>query len=194
MSDRLAPDRSNPTAACGGARATLFGWSDGRVWWIAEQVPGFAVGGEEVFPARVVFAGEEEAAAAGDYADGDDEPGVFGDDVGGDEVEVGGGVGDDAAVGDALDAELVAAVAHAGAGFYLDEREFFCGGLEDEIVAVHLSVGLGDDVAEAHGLADEGDFAEVATLGDAEAAELGGGAGKALLGRGRASVGLGFGH
>ena len=129
---------------------------------------------------------EEKASAARDHADGQDVPDVFGNQIGDYEIQFGFLVGDGAAVGDALDAELVASVAHASAGFYLDAPDSVSA-FEHEVVAMHLPVGLGDDVAEAHGLVDEGDFAEVAAAGDGQAAGAGGLLGAALLGRRRAS-------
>jgi hypothetical protein len=48
---------------------------------------------------------------------------------------------------------------------------------------MHLSLGLGYDVAEAHGFVDEGYFSEVSYAGDGDAAGSGGFLGRASLGR-----------
>ena len=93
---------------------------------------------------------------------------------------------------DALHAELVAAVAHASAGFYLDAPQLVAA-FDHEVVAMHLSVGLGDDVAEAHGFVDKGDFDEIAAAGNGEAAGARGLLGAALPERGSASGWSGLG-
>ena len=129
---------------------------------------------------------EEEGSAACDLAYWQDEPGLFEHQVGDYEVEFGFLVGDGAAVGDALDAELIQAVTHAGAGFYLHAPELVAA-FDHEVVAMHLSVGLGDHVAEAHGFVDEGYLAKIASASDAEAACLGRLAGRVLPRRSGAS-------
>jgi hypothetical protein len=102
------------------------------------------------------------------------------------EVEFGLLVGHEAAVGDAQHAELIPAVAHAGAGFYLHAPKLVPT-FHHEVVAMHLSVGLGDQVAEAHGFVDECHFAKIASASDAEAACQGRLAGKARPRRSNAS-------
>jgi len=141
--------------------------------------------GEGVLAAES-WGSEQEASASRDHAYGEDVPDFFGHEVGDYEIEFGLFVGHDAAVGDALNAELVAAVAYAGTGFHLDTPQLVAA-FDHEVVAMHLSVGLADDVAEAHGFVDEGDFSEVASAGDGDAAGSGGSLGRASAGRGSAS-------
>ena len=121
---------------------------------------------------------------AGDVLDGEDIPGVFGDDVGDEEVDFGGFVGGDAADGAAVGVDVIEAVFLCCGGFDLDAEEFVAFGPsaadEDEVEALAVAVGLGDAEAEAGGFVDEGEFGELsATLG----VEF------ALVGRGRARRG-----
>ncbi len=83
------------------------------------MVPGFAVGVVEAGTAAR-FGAEEEAGQAEDVGKGEDEPGVFGDDVGSDEIDFGEFVGDGASVDAAVGVEVVEAVLHLGGGFDLD--------------------------------------------------------------------------
>jgi len=122
---------------------------------LAQQVPGFAVGGEEGALARVAAGREEDAGAVLDEGDGEDEPGVLGDDVGDEEVDFGGLVGDDAVVGAAMSVDAVEAAHQSGGGFDLDAPEAGSG-VEDEVVAFAVAVGLGDVEAERGGFEDEG--------------------------------------
>jgi len=84
-------------------------------------LPGFAVLVVEA-GAGVGFAAEQEAGAA-DGSDRDDVPGVFGDDVGGQEVDFGGEVGEGASVGAAVAIDAVEAVEELGGAFDLDAPE-----------------------------------------------------------------------
>jgi hypothetical protein len=65
---------------------------------LVEEGPGFAVGVVEAGEAGF-FGAEQEAGLAEDVGEREDEPGVFGDDVGGEEIDFGEGVGDDAGLG-----------------------------------------------------------------------------------------------
>ena len=81
---------------------------------------------------------------------------------------------------------LISAIAQAGAGFYLHAPQFVAA-FHHEVVAMHLSVGLADNVAEAHGFVDEGYFSEVSHSGYRDAAGSGGLLGRASPGRWGAS-------
>ena len=76
--------------------------------------------------------------------EGEDEPGVFGDDVGGDEIDFGEFVGDGASVDAAVGVEVVEAVLHLGGGFDLDADEARAGlggeALEDTPSAIAILV------------------------------------------------------
>ena len=87
--------------------------------WFAEEVPGFAVVGVEA-GAAAFFGAEEEAGLAEDVGEREDEPGVFGDDVGGDEIDFGESVGDGASVDAAVGVDAVEALDYLGGGFDLD--------------------------------------------------------------------------
>jgi len=201
-------------------------------------VPGFAVLIVEA-GAAVLLAAEQEAGAA-DGADRNDVPGVFGDDVGGDEVDFAGQIGDGAASAAAVGVDAVEAVEELSGTLDLDapdEREGVeraergrrggvlgcrvlgcrpargataaaggprsstlraggeivwrgCGelwgsrhrgtrvsvpdfaGVEHEVVAFAVAVGLGDAEAHASGDKGEDEFGKLsATLGGAFAAE-----------------------
>jgi hypothetical protein len=87
----------------------------------SEEVPGFAVGVVET-GAAVAASAEQEAGGA-DGGDGNDVPGVLGDDVGGKEVDFGGEVGDGASVGAAVSVDAVESVEKLGGAFDLDAVE-----------------------------------------------------------------------
>ena len=76
----------------------------------AEEVPGFAVGAEEAVSAGIAFGIEEKTGAVGDDGDGEDEPGVLGNDVGDKEVDFGGAVGDGASAGAAMTVDVIEAI------------------------------------------------------------------------------------
>jgi hypothetical protein len=106
-------------------------------------VPGFAVVVVEAGTAAR-FGAEEEAGEAEDVGEGEDEPGVFGDDVGGDEIDFGEFVGDGASVDAAVGVEVVEAVLHLGGGFDLDADEAWAGlrgeGLGDTPAAIAILI------------------------------------------------------
>ena len=142
-------------------------------------MPGFAVLVVEA-GAAVFFAAEQEAGAA-DSEDGDDVPSVFGDDVGGDQVDLGGVVGNGASSAAAVGVDAIEAVEELGGTFNLDAPKE-CGGgggrvrgaagVEDEVVAFAVAIGLGDAEAEAGGDEDEDEFGEFsAALGGEFTAE-----------------------
>ena len=75
--------------------------------------------------------------------DGEDEPGVLGDDVGDQEIYLGRAVADFAAFGAAVRVEVIEAVEARRRGLHLDAPESLSG-VEDEVVAVTVAVGPGD--------------------------------------------------
>jgi len=87
-----------------------------------QEGPGFAVGVVEA-GAGVALAAEEEAGAAAGGKEGNDVPGVLGDDVDGEEVDFGGKVGDGASVDAAVGVDAVEAAQKLGGGFDLDADE-----------------------------------------------------------------------
>ena len=91
-----------------------------RLW--AEEVPGFAVGVVEA-GLGVAAAAEQEAGDSAGGAERDDVPGVFGDDVGGEEVDFAGQVGDGASVGAAVGVDAVESGGELGGAFDLDAPE-----------------------------------------------------------------------
>jgi len=115
-----------------------------------QQVPGFAV--------LLVFGvggvrGEEDVGLAVGGADGEDVPGVGRDDVGGDEVDVAGGVGD--SVGVEVAFVGVAAVEEGALNLDAGETGAVFGG---EIVGGGISPGLGNAEAKFGGPGHEAQF------------------------------------
>ena len=139
---------------------------------LAEQVPGFAVGAEEAVSAGVAFGIEEQAGAVGNEGDGEDEPGVLGDDVGDEEVDFGGAVGDGASVGAAMAVDVIEAVEKSGGRLDLDAEEA-ASGVEDEVVTFAVAVRLGYAEAHGGGFVGESEFGEFATALGGEFAEAG---------------------
>src|SRR4051812_15782431 len=105
----------------------------------------------------VAVGAEEDFGLVGDCLDGDDVPGVGGDDVGGDEVDLGGGVGD--SVGG--DAAAVGVPAFLLGAFDLDAAEagVVFGG---EVVGGGVSPGLGDAEAKGGGAGHEAELRPLA--------------------------------
>ncbi len=92
-----------------------------------EEVPGFAVG--VVFVAfAAAFGVEGERGQAEDVREREDVPGVFGDDVGDEEIDFGEFVGDGASVDAAVGVDAVEAAQELGGGFDLDADEARAGG------------------------------------------------------------------
>ncbi len=120
----------------------------------------FAVGAVGAALGIVLEAAEQ--AGADEYVpDGEDELGVLGDDVGDQEVDLGRVVGDYAAVGAAVRVDVVAAVEDRGGGFHLGAPESLSG-IEDEVVALAVAVGLGYAESHARRLEDEREFCQLA--------------------------------
>jgi hypothetical protein len=119
-----------------------------------QQAPGFAV--LFVFGARAVR-GEEDVGLAVGGADGEDIPGVGGDDVGGDEVDVAWRVGD--AVG--IEVAFVGVAAMEDGALDLDAAEATAvvGG---EVVRGGVSPGLGDAETEFGSAGHEAEFGPLA--------------------------------
>ena len=92
-----------------------------------------------------------------DDVDGEDEPGVLGNDVGDEEVDFVESIWDRAAVGAAVRVYVVEAVEECGRGFNLDAPEAMSG-FEDEVVALAVAVGLGHMEALGGGLVNERQF------------------------------------
>jgi len=125
-----------------------------------DDVPGLVV----VFPAGA-FAGdvgvEAEASSWGEGFYGDDVPGIEGWDVDGEDVDVVGGVGDFAFAVDGVGGlDVVAAGADDFGAFDLHAPEAAMV-VEDEVVAIAVSPGLGAVQAEGFGFEQEGGFGEL---------------------------------
>jgi len=177
-------------------------------------VPSFLVFRVEAGTA-VHFAAEQEASGANGVKR-DDVPRVFRDDVGGDEIDFSRAVGDGAASGATVSVDAIEAVEKLGGSFDLDapqeweragkSRFLDCdnrllrkrssslgmtirlAGVEDEVVAFAVAVGLADGEAHAGGDELEDEFGEFsATLGGAFTAERIDGRDMAQARRGRAS-------
>jgi hypothetical protein len=93
-----------------------------RVSFWTEEVPGFAVGVVEA-GAAVAAAAEQEAGDSEGGVQRNEVPGVFGDDVDGEEMDFAGKVGDGASVEAAMGVDAVEAVAELGGTFHLDAPE-----------------------------------------------------------------------
>jgi len=126
---------------------------------LAEQVPGFAIGAVDSGASGIPFRIEEQAGTVADEGDGQDEPGVLGNEVGDEEIHLGGKIGDGAASGAALGVDVIKAVEEGGRRLDLDAVEGGPG-VENEVVALAVAVGLGDGEAEADGFVSEGDFGQ----------------------------------
>jgi len=122
-------------------------------------VPGFAV----LFPAGSFADGvgiETEAFVWGEAFDWEDVPDVEGENLGGEEVDVGGGVDDFAFTVDAVDGlDVVAAGAEDFGAFDLHTPDASAG-VEDEVVTLAVSPRLGQVEAEGFGFEQEGSFGE----------------------------------
>jgi len=121
-------------------------------------VPGFAVGFEaHGAGAAVGVEAEHGGGAAGVH--GEDVEDVEGDDVGDEEVDVVGGV-DGAAFADGVGgAGLVGSGAEGASALDLDAEKLLAV-VDDEVVALAVSPGLGDAEAEADGFEEKGGFGE----------------------------------
>ncbi len=98
----------------------------------------------------VGVAAEEEAGGSEEGFEGDDVPGVLGDDVGGEEVDFAGEVGDGAALGAAVGVEVVEAVRKLGGAFHLHAPQ---GSDRLRRTPGLAGIGLGDDAERGTGSA-----------------------------------------
>ena len=94
----------------------------------------------------------------GEGFDWDDVPHVEGDDVGYEEVDLVGGVGNVALEGP-VGVDDVSAIVDAASGLDLDAPEVLTG-IEDEVIAAAVADGLGDSEAEMYSLEGEGNLGE----------------------------------
>jgi len=123
-------------------------------------VPGFAVFFEAHALSFAVGVEAEHGLGCADF-DGDDVPDVEGDEVGSDEVDVALGVGDVAMAGFVGGAGFVGAGAEGVGALDLDADEVNCWVrtvVEDEVVTLAVSPGLGDGEAALAGLVEESGF------------------------------------
>jgi hypothetical protein len=94
-------------------------------------------------------------------ADGEDVPKIERDDVGYEEVDVGGGV-DGAAFADGVSSAGFISVGAEGVGGLDLDAEEAASVVEDEVVALAVAPGLGDTESEGAGFVEEGGFAALA--------------------------------
>ena len=123
-----------------------------------EEVPGFV----ELFEAGtasadVAFGIEAEAGAFGEGVGGDYVPEVEREDVGDEDVDVGGGVVAFFLLVGVGGLDLVSVGVEGFGAFDLDAPGARAG-VEDEVVALAVAPGLGDGVSESGGFEDEGGF------------------------------------
>ena len=125
--------------------------------WLAELVPGFAVVAVDPLASVVVFGAEEQAGAGLDQGQGEDEPGVLGNDVGDEEIDFVGEIGDGGAHGAAVGVDVVEAAEDVSGRFDLDAPEGLAA-VEDEVVTFAVAERFGDGEALGDGFVGEGDF------------------------------------
>ena len=77
---------------------------------------------------------------------------MFRQDVDGYEIDFGFGVGERPSVGSMVDADQIESVQHVVGGLDLDAPHV-AAAVDDEVIALHVSVGQGQGEAEARGLA-----------------------------------------
>src|ERR1700722_8031393 len=122
-----------------------------------QEVPGFAVPFPAGALALVVWV-KTQALVGGEVFYGQDVPGVEGDDVDCEDVDVVGGVDDFAFAVDGVDGlNVVAAGAENFGAFQLHAPETGAGGY-DKVIALAVSPGLGDAEAQGFCLEHEGGF------------------------------------
>ena len=135
-----------------------------KVSFLLQQVPGFAVGFEEAAGALGFSVGvEADGFARTDGFDGDDVPSIARRYKRGDEINFVAGVGDVSAIGVAADddGESAEVSATVGGETGLDlNAEKAALVLDEEVVGMAFSVGLGDAEAEAGGFVGEGELGE----------------------------------
>ena len=113
---------------------------------------------------------EAQSFARGEGGDGHDVPEIFGNDVGDEEVDLVAGVSGFPSSG----LHAVAGFGVALGGFDLDAEESVAE-VEDEVVALAVSPGLGDGKAEAGSFGEEGGFGNFSAAfagGDADGLDL----------------------
>ena len=161
-----------PTLNC---KERNLGWGTLRFYFsslLFQQTPGFA----EAFEAASLLAAvgiEPEIFAVGEL-DGHDVPEIERDDVGDDGVHLAGGERDHGFLDVDVGMHGVSAMGLIFGGADLHAPEAGAG-IEDEVVAVGVSPGLGDAEAEADGFAHEGEFRHLsAAFGWVLVAEVGG--------------------
>ena len=143
----------------GGVRAGFEGEGAGAGAGLVEEVPGFVVLGVE---AAVAAGGgiEGDGEASADFGNGDDVPGVFADDVEGEEVDFESGIGFAAGQG-AAGVDLVEAVASLfAAGFNLNAPEGVAV-VDDGIVGAGAAEGVGAEQAVGGGAEVEDHFGDI---------------------------------
>ena len=123
-------------------------------------MPGFAVGLVEAAAFAAVWVDAE--GRGPELGDGYDVPGVAGNYVSDEEVDVLGGV-DVARVAASGGVDAIAPAVAVSSGFHLDAAEALAG-VGDEIVAAAITVGLGDDESAARGLHHEHHLDEFSAL------------------------------
>jgi hypothetical protein len=135
------------------AAAHIGEWSYIRasLWSLHQQMPGFFVGGVFGF---IAVGGEEDIGLGVGGGEGEDVPDVGGDDVGGEEVDLGGSVGDAVVVEAAAVGIFLAALEGA---FDLHAEEV-AEMVDGEVVGSVVSPGLGEDEAEFGGAEHEAEF------------------------------------
>lgn len=121
-------------------------------------MPGFPVF-FEAGALAVAFGVEAEAHARSHGVDGDYVPDIKRDDVGYEEVDVVGSVGSFVGLVGVDGLDVVASEAEVGGAFDLNAPEA-AAVVEDEVVALAVSPGLGEFEAEAFGFEEEGGFGE----------------------------------
>ena len=134
------------------------GWLVGE--WGIEEVPGFAVFFQPHLFGFAVRVEAEHGLGSADF-DGDDVPDVERDDMGGDEVDVALGVNGAAFADGVGGAGFIGVGAEAVGAFDLHAEKFdprLRAVVEDEVVALAVSPGLGDGEAALAGLVEEGGF------------------------------------
>lgn len=156
----MVTDRFGMTRLFFGCGSLVGEFGDG----LGEEAPGFFVGFEVV--AVGVFGvdgveGDGELAAAEEEGGGDDVPGVLGDDVGDEEVEVAEGVAAAGGVGLELAEVSVAGAAGGGFDLHADEAGVV---VEADVVGEGVSPGLEDVEAAFEGGGHETEFDPLSTL------------------------------
>jgi len=107
-----------------------------------------------------VFRSEEQAGHAQDRFKRDDVPGVFGQDVDGEEVDLGGLVGDGAGWKAAVGVGAPGSFDELGGAFDLD-AEKAAAVVDDVVVALAFAMRFGDNKAVAGGAVGEGKFGKL---------------------------------